>query len=394
MLEQDGTDGTYIFIIERARVGLAHPQHLLTALVFLLRAYAMGDVEGLGPRALAVAEDVVLTDGQAVHEVQSLAEEFVGLAPHAHDDVDADEGIGHQLAYAHHLLFEECRVVAPVHQSQHLVAARLQGHMEVWHEGAARGTELQYLVGQQVGFDAADAIAFDALHPVQCAYEVGKRLPRGASEVADVHARQHDFLSALPGNVLGLCHQRGHRAVAATSPCEGYGAIGAEIVAPVLHLQEVSRAVATGARGHKVASLTSPTLFILSVPHLCALCLLCALCEEMNNHFYGSPLLLRTQHQVDPFYARDVVGLQLGIASRHHHEGAGMLAYEFVYGLPALVVGHLGDAARIDVADVGRLALLGVRHAQGSQTFGHGSRLGKVQLTAQCEIYGTLPCQK
>ena len=108
-----------------------------------------------------------LRDGQRPDEALGLIEEFGRLAACAHDDIDTDEGVGHQLAHARYLIIKECRVVATVHQSQHLVAARLQRDMEMRHEGTAAGAELQHLVRQQVGFDAGDAVALDAFDLVQ-----------------------------------------------------------------------------------------------------------------------------------------------------------------------------------------------------------------------------------
>ena len=67
-------------------------------------------------------------------------------------------------------------------------------------------------------------------------------------EVADVHAREHNLFSSLASRLLSLLHKRGDRRVAREPTRIRYGAIGAEIVAAVLHLEEVAGAVATRAR--------------------------------------------------------------------------------------------------------------------------------------------------
>ena len=64
-----------------------------------------------------------------------------------------------------------------VHQAQHLIAATLQGYMEMGHKSPAAGTERNHVVCQQIRLNTADAIAVDSLYRIQCPEQVDKTLP-------------------------------------------------------------------------------------------------------------------------------------------------------------------------------------------------------------------------
>ena len=82
---------------------------------------------------------------------------------------------------------------------------------------------------------AADAVSLDALHTVESLDEVDKRLAGGLAKIAYVHSGEHNLVATLAGNAFSLPHKRGNAGVAAEAAGKRYGAVGAEIVAPVLH---------------------------------------------------------------------------------------------------------------------------------------------------------------
>ena len=237
-LQQDGPRLSYIYIIICMQFLVAQREHLLAALVFLFGRHLARDVESLRAGTLAVAEHVVLADRQRLHESKRLGKEFVCLAAHAHDDIHADEGVGDVCPDFLYLLPEEPRVVVSVHEAQHLVAAALERDVEVRHESPAIGAEADDFFRQEVRFDAADAVALDAFHLVEGTKQVDEPLARRLSEVADVDACQHDFLASLACSLLSLPYERFDAPVAASSSGKGNGAVGAEVVAAVLHFKE------------------------------------------------------------------------------------------------------------------------------------------------------------
>ena len=120
--------------------------------------------------------------------------------------------------------------------------------MEVWHEGAAMGAEFYKFVAEQVRLHTADAVTFDTLHSVEGTHEIDELLVGGLAEVAYVHTCNHNFLAAFRRCLLSLFHKGSNSGIARQTACVGYGAVGAEVVTTVLHLEEIACAVAARTR--------------------------------------------------------------------------------------------------------------------------------------------------
>ncbi len=100
---------------------------------------------------------------------------------------------------------------------------------------------------QKIWFQTGDTITLDTFHLVHRLHKVEETLMGGLSEVTDVHTGNHDFLTAFSCRLLTLSHQRLDAWVAGVATGERNGAIGAVVVAAILHLQEIAGTVATGA---------------------------------------------------------------------------------------------------------------------------------------------------
>ena len=94
-------------------------------------------------------------------------------------------------------------------------------------------------------------------------------------------------------------------------------------------------------------------------------------------------LLLGAQDEVNALDGSHALGLELGVATSHHHERPRVLAAHLRDSLPSLVVGHLGDAARVDNHYVSPLATSGANDTTLRQGASHGTRLGEIQFAAQ-----------
>ena len=276
---------------------LAQREKLLAALVFQLGGHDAGYLQGLCAGALAVAEHVELADGQRRDEVVGFPEQLIRLAPHAYDDIHADESIGDVVPHLFYLVGKELGVVASVHEAEHFVAAALQGDVEVRHEGAAFGTEAEDFLREQIRLDAADAVALDAFHAVEGTQQVDEALARRLAEVADVDSGQHDFLSSLPGCFFCLAYERGDASVAAAAPGVGYGAVGAEVVAAVLNLEEEARPLSAGAGGEECAGSLR-----------CDLCVSGGRAECLCYETYDAGFLLGAHHEVHALKGRQLFG--------------------------------------------------------------------------------------
>ena len=134
-----------------------------------------------------------------------------------------------------------------MHQPQHLVGTALQGNVEVGHESTRVGTIVDELVAEQIGLQTADAIAPDAFHRVQSLHQVQEALVRGLAKITNVHSREDNLLAAFRGSLLGLGYKRLDGGIAREAAGIGNGAVGAEIIAAVLNLEEVARAIAARA---------------------------------------------------------------------------------------------------------------------------------------------------
>src|SRR5574344_1961524 len=132
-----------------------------------------------------------------------------------------------------------------MHQLQHGVASALQRDMEMRHEGPATCAILYEFVGGKVRFETADTVSLYSLHLVEFSDEVDKLLACGFPEVSDVHTCEYYLSSTLLDGLPCLCHERLYCRVAAESSRERYGAVSAEVVASVLHLQEEACSVAS-----------------------------------------------------------------------------------------------------------------------------------------------------
>ena len=186
---------------------------------------------------------MILRHGQGCHILIRLFEELLCLTASANDGVDTDKGIGHELQHALHLGSEQSCVVFASHQSQYLVAAALQGYVEMWYKLLAVGTESQHLIGEQVRFYTRYAITLDAFHLIESPNQVDERLVGRFAEIAYVHPCDDYLLAARLRCLASLCYHTFYRPVAATSACERNGAVRAVIITSVLHLEEIARAV-------------------------------------------------------------------------------------------------------------------------------------------------------
>ena len=250
--------------------------------------------------------------------------------------------------------------------------------MEMGHESTALSTEVDEFVAQQIGFQTADAIAANTLYLVECLHQINELLACGLSEITDIHTRQHNLFTALERCLLSLSHQRRYAGIATEPTGIGNGAVGAEIVTTILHLQEIARAIASRTTGCK----TTDVLRLLRHIGSCCTAMDKSIGEKLNEVC----LLVGSQHQIDTLYLAHLLRLQLGIASRHHHKSTRMLAHHAMNGLTTLMVSHLGHRTSINQTNVSLFALGCRQHPQLLKHLCKGRCLREVQFAAQSEI--------
>ena len=247
LLEEHLSLGTDVLGIELLSLLVAQLQETLGAQLLLLLIYHVWNLQGCCSRTLGVWEHVELRNRQALQELIALLEALRSFTTTAHHHIYADKRIRHLLLNQVHLVGEERLVVTAVHQLKHLIASALQRNMEVRHEGTALGTVGDEVIIAEIRFQTGDTVTLDAFHLVHRLHKVEEPLMGGLSEITDVHTGNHDFLAALSCRLLALSHERLDAWVAGIATGERNGAIGAVVVATILHLQEVAGTVATGA---------------------------------------------------------------------------------------------------------------------------------------------------
>ena len=251
------------------------------------------------------------------------------------------------------------------------------------HKGAAVRTKVYQLIAHQVGLQAADAITANAFDGIERPDKVDEAFVGGLSEISDVHTSQHDLLSSLCSSLFSLCHERCNRRITAEPSRIGNGAIGAEVVATVLHLEEIACPVAPRAAGRKAFDVLCLLSIECSSP---VVCFSLPRYEGIGKKLNEMRLLITAQHQVDTLNLTYFFGLELSVATGDHHKGFRVLAHQAPNGLTAFPVGHLRYRARVDETDISLLASLHRAHAHFLKHLTESRRLREVQFAAQSII--------
>lgn len=246
--------------------------------------------------------------------------------------------------------------------------------MEVGHELGGGGGVADDVVGEEVWLDGGDAVTLHALDVFESLDEPEERLALMSPEVAYVDAGEDNLLGAIGCGTLGELDGLGYCRATAEATRHGDGAVGAEIVAPVLDFQEGAGAVATGVaacEGAVVEDIGRDDAFLVALEQTGL--------DILDNLVF----LVATEDECDARDFGDAGGLELGVAARHDDEGMRVVAQAAADHLSAFLVGLLGDGTGIDDVDVGLLVEIdteetGLRHASA-----HFACLAEVEFAAE-----------
>ena len=255
VFEEDGAGCAFEGMAEVAVLCFGYVEQFGDAAMFFFLGNGKGDVEGTGALAFGVGEYVELGNGEGGNEIAAVLEIFEGFATHAGDDVHADEGIGEEPADGMNLFGKEVAGVPPAHEAEHVVAAGLEGNVEVGHEVAGRSDESNDVVRQEIGFYGRDSVTGDVVQLVQFAEEGEEVLAGMPAEVSGIDPREDDFADALRCGFLHSLENLGDRGGTAGASGVWDGAVGAEVVAAVLYFEETPGAVAKRQGGVETAEL-------------------------------------------------------------------------------------------------------------------------------------------
>ena len=325
-----------------------------------------------------------LRNGKRSNEFVGFFEKFVRFTTRTHNHIDPNKGIGHNATNEFHLRTEKRSIVVTLHQFQHPIATALQRNVEVRHKSTTLATIVHNLIREQVGFDARNAIASNALHLVKCLHELEEILPGRASEVTNVHPGEHNFASACSSSIFSLRHHVGNSGIARQTACGGNGAIGAEIITSILHFEKIACALTSGTRRHESldiferSGIEDATVRFRFSFHTHRVRFVVFL-----NEFYDASLLLLSHHEVHPFDFGNIFARKLSITAHHGNESIGVFAMKTADGVSALGISFARDTARIDDANISRFFFFGRQTTACSKTVAQRGRFGIVEFATQ-----------
>ena len=304
---------------------------------------------------------------------------FVSFPSHTRNQVHPDKRIGNLTADFGNLVGKQLAVVMTAHQLEHGVAARLQRNMEMRHKALRPRNERNDFIGQQVGFNRRNAVAFNAFHLIESLYQIKESFIGSLTEVTDIDAGNHDFLTAFGCRSACLLHKVGNTAATATATCPGNSTIAAIVVAAVLHFQEITGTVAPRAGRDK-------PLHVL---------------QRRNLHHrlaFGKPaveivdnllFLVIAHHNVNTVDSCHLLAFQLSIAAGHDYYRFRIFRSQPPDFLTAFLVGKFCHRTGIHHTNIRHLAGTRAAHSPFCQHLTYSRRFRKVQFAPQrVELHG------
>ena len=348
-----------------------------------------------------------LGNRQALQELIAFLKALRSFAATAHHHIDTDKRIRHLLLDKIHLVSEERLVVTAVHQLEHLIASALQRNVEMRHEGTALGTILYEIIIAEIRLQTRDAVTLDSFYLIHRLDKVDESLMGSLTEITDIHTGNDDFLTAFSSRLLTLSHKRLDARVARIASGKRNGAIGAIIIAAVLHLQEITGTVATRARRlegldflrlHAIMLMKSRSITVLRVFSIDVLRTFCidilrslssqsvflskflrpCIAEILNQ----VRLLVSTQHEVYTLYLADILRFELRITARHDNECARIVSHHPVDSLTTFMIGNFCYRAGVNKTNISFLPLFSSNDAHVFEHFAKSGSFREVEFAA------------
>ena len=377
LLEEDLSLCTDVLGIEFLRLLIAQLQQSLGALLLLLLVNHIRNLQGSRARTLRIREDMKLGNRQTLQELIAFFKTLRSFAATAHHHIDTDKRIRHFLLDKIHLVGKERLVVTAVHQLEHLIASALQRNVEMRHKGTALGTILYEIIITEIRLQTRDAVTLDSFYLIHRLDKVDESLVGSLAEIADIHTGNDDFLTAFSSRLLTLSHKRLNARVARIASSKWNGAIGAIIIAAVLHLQEITGTVATRAR--RLEGLDFLRLYAIMLMKSRSIAVLRPCIAEILNQVR---LLVSTQHEIYPLYLADILRFELRITARHDNECTRIVSHHPVDSLTAFMIGNFCYRAGVNQTNISFLPLFSSNDAHIFEHFAKSGSFREVEFAA------------
>ena len=391
LFEENLSLSTDVLGIEFLRLLIAQLQQSLGALLLLLLVNHIRNLQGSRARTLRIREDVKLGNRQTLQELIAFFKTLRSFAATAHHHINTDKRIRHFLLDKIHLVGKERLVVTAVHQLEHLIASALQRNVEMRHKGTALGTILYEIIITEIRLQTRDAVTLDSFYLIHRLDKVDESLVGSLTEISDIHTGNDDFLTAFSSRLLTLSHKRLDARVARIASGKWNGAIGAIIVAAVLHLQEITGTVTTRARRlegldflrlHAIMLMKSRSIAVLrslsSQSVFLGKFLRPCIAEILNQ----VRLLVSTQHEVYTLYLADILRFELRITARHDNECTRIVSHHPVDSLTAFMIGNFCYRAGVNQTNISFLPLFSSNDAHVFEHFAKSGSFREVEFAA------------
>ena len=337
-----------------------------------------GQLGRRGARPLGVGEDVHGGEGALLDKVQGLLELLLRLAGEAHDEVGGNSGPVVDLVQEFYALIIPVGIIFPVHPGQHRVAPRLHGQVEVGAQVGQGSRPAAEVRGDGSGLQRAQAHpgvrgqpltdGLNGLDELRLSLQV-------LSPGGDLDAGEDDLPVARRLQLPGLPDTFGQGEGAHPPPGVGDDAVGAEVDAPVLHLQHGPGAALQPAGGEGLEGAAGEGVV------------------QGGDGLAVTPLPLQQVHkagavpsagdQVHPQLLH-VVRVGLGVAAAYGDDRVGGGLPGPADHLPGLLVADGGDGAGVDHIGVRRLLKGDQAVAPLGDQLLQGLGLVLVDLTTKC----------
>ena len=391
LFEENLSLSTDVLGIEFLRLLIAQLQQSLGALLLLLLVNHIRNLQGSRARTLRIREDVKLGNRQTLQELIAFFKTLRSFAATAHHHINTDKRIRHFLLDKIHLVGKKRLVVTAVHQLEHLIASALQRNVEMRHKGTALGTILYEIIITEIRLQTRDAVTLDSFYLIHRLDKVDESLVGSLTEISDIHTGNDDFLTAFSSRLLTLSHKRLDARVARIASGKWNGAIGAIIVAAVLHLQEITGTVTTRARRlegldflrlHAIMLMKSRSIAVLrslsSQSVFLGKFLRPCIAEILNQ----VRLLVSTQHEVYTLYLADILRFELRITARHDNECTRIVSHHPVDSLTAFMIGNFCYRAGVNQTNISFLPLFSSNDAHVFEHFAKSGSFREVEFAA------------
>ena len=391
LFEENLSLSTDVLSIEFLRLLIAQLQQSLGALLLLLLVNHIRNLQGSRARTLRIREDVKLGNRQTLQELIAFFKTLRSFAATAHHHINTDKRIRHFLLDKIHLVGKKRLVVTAVHQFEHLIASALQRNVEMRHKGTALGTILYEIIITEIRLQTRDAVTLDSFYLIHRLDKVDESLVGSLTEITDIHTGNDDFLTAFSSRLLTLSHKRLDARVARIASGKWNGAIGAIIIAAVLHLQEITGTVATRARRlegldflglHAIMLMKSRSITVLRSQSSQSVFLSKFLRPCIAEILNQVRLLVSTQHEVYTLYLADILRFELRITARHDNECARIVSHHPVDSLTAFMIGNFCYRAGVNQTNISFLPLFSSNDAHIFEHFAKSGSFREVEFAA------------